>query len=223
MHSFAFTFAAPMATVIKVAIVEDARDIRESLQTLIAGMPGFGCTGAYETAEVAIAAIPESIPDVVLMDINLPGINGVEAVRQLKERFPTLKFLMCTVFKDDENIFQSLRAGAGGYILKSSSSQKILDAIRELYEGGAPMTATIAKQVIDSFHKHPTDVVLKHAELTTRELEILQLLSRGLLCKEVADRLKLSTQTIRNHCANIYQKLQVNTRLEAINIVFGRK
>ena len=212
-----------MPKVINVAIVEDARDIRESLVTLICSNPGFSCTGAYESAEAAIANIPHNIPDVVLMDINLPGMNGVEAVRRLKEKIPGIKFLMCTVFKDDENIFQSLRAGAGGYILKSSSSQKILEAIKELDEGGAPMSATIAKQVIDSFHQLPKEIIPKHAEITPRELEILQLLSRGLLCKEVAAKLDLSVQTIRNHCANIYEKLQVNTKLEAINIVFGKK
>jgi len=212
-----------MKDAIKVAIVEDVADIRESLQTLIAATPGFSCTGAYANAEVAITSIPCNIPDVVLMDINLPGMSGVEAVRQLKESLPCINFLMCTVFKDDENIFQSLRAGAGGYILKSSSSAKILEAIQELLEGGAPMSATIAKQVIDSFYKIPKEVVTKHAELTPREHEVLQLLSRGLLCKEVASRLELSVQTIRNHCANIYEKLRVNTKLEAINIVFGRR
>ena len=222
MKSFAYTFAL-MTKIISVAIVEDAKDIRESLQTLITGMPAFSCTGTYETAESAIAGIPKNMPDVVLMDIHLPGMSGVDAVRILKEKHPTMHFLMCTVFKDDETIFQSLQAGAGGYILKSSTSQKILDAITELQEGGAPMSATIAKQVIDSFYKMPKDTVLKHAELTAREHEVLQMLSRGLLCKEVADRMGLSIQTIRNHCANIYEKLHVNTKMEAINIVFGKK
>ncbi len=201
--------------VINVAIVEDARDIRESLQTLIDNNPAFRCTGTYEHAEAAIADIPGNIPDVVLMDINLPGKSGVEAVRQLKEMLPDTRFLMCTVFNDDESIFQSLRAGAGGYILKSSSTRKISEAITELYDGGAPMSATIAKQVIDSFHHLTKKTIPQHAEITPRELEILQLLSKGLLCKEVASHLDLSLQTIRNHCANIYSKLQVNSKLEA--------
>jgi len=212
-----------MEKVIKVAVVEDAKDIRESLQTLIAGMPGFSCAGAYASGEAAIAGIPAVVPDVVLMDINLPGISGVEAVRLLKGKFPAINFLMCTIFKDDENIFQSLKAGAGGYILKSSSTLKILEAIKEVYEGGAPMSATIARQVIESFHKLPKDILVKHAELTPREIEILRLLSEGLLCKEVADRLEVTPQTVRNHCNNIYKKLQVNTRVEAMNIVFGKR
>ena len=212
-----------MDKVIKVAIVEDDKGIRESLQTLIAGNPDFSCTDAYDSAEMAIGAIPGNVPDVVLMDINMPGMSGVEAVRKLKEILPGINFLMCTVFQDDENIFQSLSAGAGGYILKSSSSQKILDAIIEIQEGGAPMSLTIAKQVINSFHKLPKQSGSKHAELTQREMEVLQHLSRGLLYKEVADQLGLSRKTIRNHCANIYAKLQVNTKLEAINIVFDKK
>lgn len=208
---------------INVAIVEDDRDIRESLQSLISGSPGFSCAGSYETAEAAITAVPRLMPDVVLMDINLPGINGVEAVRQLKLKVPGVHFLMCTVFKDDENIFQSLRAGAGGYILKSSPSAKIIEAIREVCEGGAPMSPTIAKQLIDSFHGYKTDTTPAHAQLTPREMEVIQLLAKGLLSKEVADKLGISLQTIRNHCATIYEKLHVNTRLEAINIVFGKK
>lgn len=211
-----------MSNIINVAIVEDSRDVRESLQTLIAARPGFRCTGAYESAEAAMADIASNLPDVVLMDIHLPGLSGVEAVKRLKDEFPTVNFLMCTVFNDDENIFLSLRAGAGGYILKSSSSKNIIAAIKELYEGGAPMSATIAKRVIDSFHPSHESITPKHATLTPREREVLQLLSQGLLCKEVAAKLDLNVQTIRNHCANIYDKLHVNTKLEAINIVFGK-
>ena len=212
-----------MTKVINVAIVEDTRDIRESMLTLIEDNPGFKCSGAYESAEAAIADIPGNIPEVVLMDINLPGMNGIEAIRHLKQTYPEIKFLMCTIFNDDENVFQSLKAGAGGYILKNSSSQKISEAIIELQEGGAPMSATIAKQVIDSFHRLPKEAASIHAELTPREMEVLRLLSRGLLCKEVASRLDIGTQSIRNHCANIYEKLQVNSKTEAINIVFGKK
>jgi DNA-binding NarL/FixJ family response regulator len=212
-----------MEKVINVAIVEDIPDIRESLHTLIAGMPGFCCTGAYPTAEAAIAKIPAAVPDVILMDIHLPGMNGVEAVRQLKDSYPEVNFLMCTVFEDEENIFLALRAGAGGYILKNNSPLKILEAIKEVYEGGAPMSATIAKRVINSFHNVTGSIPAKHAALSGREMEVLQLLSTGLLYKEAAARLDLSVETIRSHCRKIYEKLHVNTKLEAINLVFGRK
>ena len=212
-----------MEEIIKVAIVEDIRDIRESLQMLISGMPGFGCTGAYATAEEAMTNVPSSIPDVVLMDINLPGMSGVDAVRLLKDQLPGTSFLICTVFEDEENIFQALRAGAGGYILKNNSLLNILDAIREVHEGGAPMSATIAKRVINSFHQVAKKEVPKHAALSGREIEVLQLLSTGLLYKEAAARLDLSVETIRSHCRKIYEKLHVNTKLEAINIVFGNR
>ena len=135
-----------MPNVIRVAIVEDVRDIRESLQALISGMPGYYCAGIFATAEAAIADMWAIAPDVVLMDINLPGMSGVEAVRRLKENFPNVSFLMCTVFEDNENIFRALEAGAGGYILKNNSPLKLLEAIKEVYEGGAPMSAAIAKK-----------------------------------------------------------------------------
>lgn len=211
-----------MGSTIKVAVVEDVRDIRESLQALITGMPGFSCTGAYENAETAIAKFPLELPEVVLMDINLPGMNGVDAVKFLKEQYPSVNFLMCTVFEDDENIFRALRAGAGGYILKGNTPVKILDAIKEVNEGGAPMSAAIAKRVIQSFHRIPEATVSKHIPLSERELEVLQLLAQGLLYKEAASKLNLSVETIRSHCRKIYEKLHVNTKLEAINIVFGK-
>ncbi len=212
-----------MANVINVAIVEDVRDIRESLQALIAGMPGYHCAGVYATAEAAIDDMPAIEPDVVLMDINLPGISGIEAVRQLKERFPEINFLMCTVFEDTDNIFRALEAGAGGYIVKNNSPLKILEAIKEVNEGGAPMSAAIAKKVINSFRKVVKEPSSSHALLSAREIEVLLLLSQGLLYKEAADRLHLSVETIRSHCSKIYEKLQVNTKLEAINIVFGKR
>ena len=186
-------------------------------------MPGFSCIGSYATAEAAIADMASIQPNVVLMDINLPGMNGVEAVRILKNLFPDVNFLMCTVFEDTDNVFHALEAGAGGYILKNNSPTKILDAIKEVCEGGAPMSAAIAKKVIDSFHKLPKDERVKHFQLSNREIEVLRLLSDGLLYKEAAHKLGVSVETIRSHCRNIYEKLHVNTKLEAINIVFGRR
>ncbi len=211
-----------MANAINVVIVEDVRDIRESLLALISGMTGYHCAGVYATAEAAIADMPAIVPDVVLMDINLPGINGIEAVRQLKDRFPEINFLMCTVFEDTDNIFRALEAGAGGYIVKNNSPLKILEAIKEVNEGGAPMSAAIAKKVIHSFRKVAKEPS-SHALLSAREMEVLQLLSDGLLYKEAADKLNLSVETIRSHCRKVYEKLHVNTKLEAINIVFGKR
>lgn len=211
-----------MSEIINVAVVEDIQEIRESLQILVDGMHGLHCVGTYATAEAAIADIPLIKPNVVLMDINLPGINGVEAVRQLKGGFPNINFLMCTVFDDDENIFLALRAGAGGYILKNNSPRKILEAIKEIHKGGAPMSAGIAKRVINTFQQIK-EVIPKHTVLSNREMEVLQLLSTGLLYKEVANQLGLSIETIRSHCRKIYEKLHVNSKLEAINIVFHTK
>ena len=213
-----------MANIINVVIVEDIKDIRESLQLLVDNTNGFSCMGAYATAEGAIAEIPVLKPDVVLMDINLPGMNGVEAVSILKQKNKDLKFVMCTVFEDDENIFKALQAGAGGYILKNNSAQKILEAIKDVCEGGAPMSAGIAQKVIKTFLAHPPQAKPSAiAELSPRETEVLQLLSKGFHYKEVAAKLSVSVDTIRNHCRNIYAKLQVSNKVEAINAVFGAR
>jgi len=209
---------------IKVVIVEDILEIRETLQALIGNHPGFHCAGAYTSAEGALAEIPYLKPDVVLMDINLPGINGVEAVRRLKADFTEMKFLICTVFEDDEKIFQAMKAGAGGYILKNNSPEKILDAIKDVYDGGAPMSALIAKKVINAFLENRSiHSTTKNTLLTEREMEVLELLSKGFHYKEVGYKLEVSIDTVRSHCRNIYEKLHVTNKVEAINIVFGKK
>ncbi len=213
-----------MHDIINVVIVEDVKDIRESLQLLIGSAPGFSCAGAYATAEAAIADIPVLKPQVVLMDINLPGMTGVEGVRVLKESYPDLKFVMCTVFEDDENIFKALQAGAGGYILKNNAPRKILDAIKDVTDGGTPMSADIAKKVIGAFlDRKPTSKTALPNDLTNREMEVLQLLSKGFHYKEVAQKLNVSVDTVRNHCRNIYVKLHVTNKVEAINAVFGER
>ncbi len=157
----------------------------------------------------------------VLIDIDVPGVSGVDIVKQLKENQPRINYLMCTVFNDDENTYRSLLGETGGYILKSNSSKKIQEAFNELQAGNNALHTTIAKQMIGSFYRVREKSVSTQGLLTTRELEILRMLSNGLLCKEVASNLEVSVQTIRNHCANIYKKLAVNTKLEAMNIVFG--
>lgn len=204
-----------------VAIVEDIKDIREGLKLLINNNDGFACSEVYVNAEDAVKALPESRPDVVLMDINLPGINGIEAVRQLKDKCPATQFIMSTVYEDDENIFESLKAGASGYLLKKTAPSSILDAITEVYNGGSPMSTQIARKVIASFQRKDSidDVDI----LTPKEKEILKALSKGLRYKEIAGEMNIGMETVRSHARKIYEKLQVQSRTEALNKVFGRR
>lgn len=181
----------------------------------------FELAGSYPNAEVAIEQIPKTTTDAVLMDINLPGSSGIECVAQLKRENPDLLFLMCTSFEDDERIFKSLEAGANGYILKTDGPTKIIFALNDMFDGGSPMSSSIARKVVASFSKfnHPQD---QDMALTHRETEILELLSTGKMNKEVADVLGISNGTVRKHIQNIYQKLHVNTRVEAVNIFLKR-
>lgn len=206
---------------IQVVIIEDIREIREGLQLLIDSSDGFTCTRTFSSAEQAIAELPGSCPDVALMDIHLPGINGIEAVRQLKTKCIRTQFIMSTVYEDDENIFESLKAGASGYLLKKTAPSRILDAIIEVYEGGSPMSSQIARKVIASFQKKDSidDVEI----LTPKEKQVLKSLAKGLRYKEIADELNVSMETIRSHARNIYEKLQVQSRTEALNKVYGKK
>lgn len=199
---------------INVGIVEDEKQIRESLVTLINGSEGFTCIHAFQSAEEAIAAIPLLDLDVVLMDIHLPNKNGIECVTELMSKTKDIQFVMCTSFEDTDSVFSALKAGAKGYITKTTQPSKILDAIVEVYHGGSPMSSHIARKVVASFHKESNTELQK---LSEREKEILSLLSEGLRYKEIADKLFLSTETVRTHIRNIYEKLQVNSRTEALN------
>ncbi len=205
---------------IQVAIVEDIREIKEGLELLIDSSEGFRCIKTYSNAEEAIADLPQINPDVVLMDINLPGINGIEAVRTLKPKIPATQFIMSTVYEDDENIFESLKAGASGYLLKKTAPSKILESITEVYNGGSPMSSQIARKVIGSFQQKNS--IEDSSLLTQREKEILKLLARGLRYKEIAAELTISIDTVRTHTRHIYEKLQVQSRIEAINKVLGK-
>ena len=206
---------------ITIAIVEDIKDIREGLRLLIGSSDGFSCTEMYESAEEAINNIPRTQPDVVLMDINLPGKNGIEAVRILKEKCPATQFIMSTIYEDSSSIFDSLKAGANGYLLKKTAPVKILEAIIEVYNGGSPMSAQIARKVITSFQDinqhHTTEI------LTPKEKEILKGLSEGLRFKEIAAGMHIGMETVRTHVRHIYEKLQVQSRTEALNKVFGKR
>jgi DNA-binding NarL/FixJ family response regulator len=206
---------------ITIAIVEDIKDIREGLRLLIDNSDGFSCTEMYATAEEAINNLPRTQPDVVLMDINLPGKNGIDAVRILKDKCPSTQFIMSTIYEDNSNIFDSLKAGASGYLLKKTAPVKILDAIVEVYNGGSPMSAQIARKVVASFQdiheQYSTEI------LTPKEKEILQGLSQGLRFKEMAAEMHIGMETVRTHVRHIYEKLQVQSRTEALNKVFGKR
>lgn len=206
--------------VINVGIIEDEKEIRQSLELLISGSEGFVCKHSFSNAEDAIKALPALKLDVVLTDINLPGKSGIDCIRELKPVCPDTHFLICTTFEDSESVFSALKAGATGYLTKTIRPSKLLDSIVDVYNGGSPMSSHIARKVVTSFKV--SDVNPELAKLTNREKEILDLLSKGLRYKEIADKIFLSTETVRTHIRNIYEKLQVNSRIEAVNKVFPK-
>lgn len=204
---------------IKVAIVEDTDDIREALRVLINGSSGFECVHVYVDAEEALSDMPLKDIDVVLMDINLPGMDGIDCMKALKPAMPNTQFMMCTVYDDDDHIFNALRSGASGYILKRTSPAQILEAIRDLSEGGSPMSSEIARRVVNSLQSSgKSQEAIKL--LTRRETEILDFLAKGYLYKEIATELSISKETVKKHIHNIYEKLHVQTRTEALNRAF---
>lgn len=208
---------------ITVSIVDDNRDLRYALEEIISMAEGYSCIAAFSTASEAIRSLPGIKPDVVLMDINLGGDeSGIDCVRELKPQMPATNFMMCTVYEEDEKIFEALNAGASGYILKKTAPVKLLEAIRELYEGGAPMSSQIARKVVTAFQSKPTGQDRELDDLSNREKEILELLSKGLMYKEIAAHLFISQETVRKHVYHIYEKLHVNNRIEAVNKFYGR-
>jgi DNA-binding NarL/FixJ family response regulator len=200
---------------IRIAVVEDDYTVREVLEILLNGSPGFSCVAVYGNGEDAVARLPALNPDVVLMDINLPGINGIECILKLKEQLHSMLFIMLTVFEDSDAIFQSLSAGASGYLLKQTPPVKLLEAIQDVYNGGSPMSREIARKVVQSFQPL-NSTVSSEINLTKREEEILSYLVKGLLYKEIAGKLFIGVETVRTHIRHIYEKLQVRTRSEAI-------
>jgi DNA-binding NarL/FixJ family response regulator len=207
---------------VRVAIVEDDPGTRQSLALLIGGTPGFHCVGVHADAEAALAGIPSSRPDVVLMDIQLPRLSGLECVHRLKPRLPAVQFIMLTVFEDDERVFDSLAAGATGYLLKRASPAEILEAIAEAHRGGSPMTSAIARKVVQAFHRPPPAAAATTVEVSPREQQILTLLSRGYRYKEIAEQLGIALDTVRSHIRRLYEKLQVTSRTEAVVKFLGR-
>jgi DNA-binding NarL/FixJ family response regulator len=206
---------------IKIAIIEDDEDVRESLDSLVQSAETLELCGAFGNAESGLEYLAENPVDIVLMDIHLPGMDGITCVRKLKAIHPEMQFIMCTIFRDDESVFNALKAGATGYLLKNDDPGRIVDAIHELHAGGSPMTPQIARRVIESF-KRPAVTEEIHL-LTKRETEMLGLLAKGLRYKEIAENLFISTETVRKHINNTYQKLHVQSRMEAVNKVFGEK
>jgi DNA-binding NarL/FixJ family response regulator len=207
---------------INVAIVEDNRDIRLALEQIIGMSEGYHFVGSFSSAEEAVIGLPKIKPDVVLMDINLGAMDGIECVRRVKPDNPEILFMMCTVYEEDEKIFEALAAGANGYILKKTAPTRLLEAIRELFEGGAPMSSQIARKVVAAFQKLPPAQQNKLDSLSNREAEILELLARGMLYKEIAGQLNIAQETVKKHVYHIYEKLHVNNRVEAVNKYFGR-
>jgi DNA-binding NarL/FixJ family response regulator len=210
---------------ISVCIVDDNKQLRSALEEIIVMSDGYRCTATIGTAEEAIDTLPKLKPDVVLMDINLGSSeSGIDCVRILKPKMPATNFMMCTVYEEDEKIFEALSAGASGYILKKTAPGKLLESIRELYQGGAPMSSQIARKVVAAFQNKPVsaDTTGGLDQLTNREKQILEQLSKGLMYKEIAAQLFLSAETVRKHVYHIYEKLHVNNRVEAVNRYFGR-
>jgi len=195
---------------ISVAIVEDDDDIRQGLELLVHGTDGYCCSGAYRDCETAISQINGEPPDVLLMDVELPGMSGIEGIRKIKLGHPSVDIIMLTVHDDDKTVFDSLCAGASGYLLKTTQPAKLLEAIKDVNTGGAPMTASIARMVISSFLRP------SHEKLTNRESEILSLLCEGKSYKMIAADLFISQGTVHSHIKNIYKKLQVNSKSEAV-------
>jgi DNA-binding NarL/FixJ family response regulator len=205
-----------------VAIVEDNPDLRESLAELVGQAPDCTCVGTYGTCEDFLHSLEEITPTIVLMDIGLPGVSGIEGLQRLKALRPEVDVLMLTVFEDETKIFDAVCAGASGYLLKKTPSEKILDAIREIREGGAPMTAKVARKVLAMFRNTPQNQKIDF-QLTERELEVLGCLVRGLSYKMIADKCSISLDTVRSHIRHIYEKLHVNSKAEAITLAMKNR
>ena len=206
-----------MAKEIRVAIFEDNYLLRDGYYQLINGTPGFACTGAFDNANDVIFKINSARPEVVLMDIDMPGTNGIEATRVIKEHFPEVFIVIQTVFEDDDKIFESIHSGSNGYLLKKSPPLKILEAISEVYNGGAPMTPSIASKTLQLFRKGaPAPADETNAALNERQKEILSCIVSGMSYKLIADKLSISTETVRYHVKNIYSILHVHSRFELL-------
>jgi DNA-binding NarL/FixJ family response regulator len=208
-------------TPVTISIVEDLDEVREALERLINQSENFSLVSGFSNAEQAEKKIPLEPPDIVIMDINLPGMSGIECISRIKEKCDGTQFIMFTIYEDDEKVFEALRAGAHGYLLKKTPKEKLLEALEELHNGGSPMSTNIARKVIEAFEKkkQPPEEI---NTLTNKEKQILELLAKGFLYKEIADQLHSTRNTIKQHIHHIYEKLHVQNRTEAINKAFPR-
>ena len=208
-------------TSIRVVFVEDDKRVRENFVSAIGKADGFQCAGSYSTAEAAVKELPKLAPDVVVLDINLPGMNGIECLRQLRPQCPQTQFMMLTAYEESDLIFQALLAGANGYLLKRAGIAELLEAIRQVCEGGSPMSVAIARRVVQYFNQMGGNVS-DLERLSQREREVLELLARGAVNKEVAEKLSIGIETVRMYVKHIYAKLHVHSRGEAIAKFMGR-
>ncbi len=204
---------------ISVCIIEDILDIQQGLRSVIESDERLYWMRSFETAEEAIEQIPKLKPNVVITDINLPGKNGIECVSELKNIDSEIQFIMFTIYEDNDQVFEALKAGATGYILKNTTPEKIVEAILELHEGGSPMSPKIARKVLQSFNRTENPVLQL---ISKREREVLDLLSKGYLYKEIADKLNITLSTVKRHLNHIYEKLQVQNKTEAVNKLYGK-
>jgi DNA-binding NarL/FixJ family response regulator len=205
---------------ITICIIEDLIEIQKGLQTIIESDSRFNLLKSFENAEDAISQLPILNPDIVLTDINLPGKSGIDCITEIKNEIPETQFIMFTIYEDNDQVFEALKAGASGYILKNTSPEKIIESLLELNDGGSPMSPKIARKVLTSFNvitkNNVSDLISK------REQEVLELLSKGFLYKEIADKLNITLSTVKRHLNHIYQKLQVQNKTEAINKMYGK-
>jgi DNA-binding NarL/FixJ family response regulator len=206
---------------IKVALVEDLQEVAEGLTAFLLEDHEIRLVGSFRTAEAAVIELPLLMPDIVIMDINLPGISGIECVKKVKLLTPAIQFMMFTVYENNDQVFEALKAGASGYLLKKTPPLQIVESVKELYKGGSPMSASIARKLVDVFQQGQPNSN-EAAKLTTREKEVLELTAKGLLYKEIADQLGISFGTVRQHLYKVYEKLHVQNKTEAINKVYGK-
>lgn len=211
-----------MVNRIKVSIVEDEGIIRSGIVELLDSTEEFECLGDYPHAEAVLDDISKNIPDIIIMDIQLPGMSGIECIVKLKRKYPEIQFLMFTIYEDSDHVYEAIKAGASGYLLKSACNRNILNALTELYHGGSPMNAQIARKLVSAFQKQTLQPKLTaDYYISPRESEVLNLLAKGFLYKEIADQLFISVGTVKQHIHKIYDKLHVQNRTEALNKYFN--